>query len=78
MGIFELLVVFVIAWWIVFLAVLPIGVRGQFEDGAVVPGSESGAPSEPMVRKKAIWATAGAAILTAVCFAAYTVFLASV
>ena len=58
-------VVFIIAWWLSFFVVLPIGVKGQFEDnGDVIEGSEEGAPKEPMIRKKAIWATVGALILT--------------
>lgn len=58
-------VVFIITWWLSFFIVLPIGVKGQFEDGGeVIEGSEEGAPKEPMIRKKAIWATGGALILT--------------
>ncbi|KCZ94365.1 DUF1467 family protein [Hyphomonas johnsonii] len=57
-------VVFVIAWWLCFFAVLPIGVRGQFEDGEHTPGTEEGAPVHPMLAKKAIWATIGGVILT--------------
>ena len=30
------IVIFVIVWWLCFFAVLPIGVRGQFEDGSTV------------------------------------------
>ena len=59
------LVVFVITWWLSFFCVLPIGVQGQFEDdGEVVEGTEEGVPKEPMLKKKAIWATIGAVILT--------------
>ena len=69
------IIVFVILWWLVFLAVLPIGVRGQFEDEAgVVPGTEAGAPVRPMLGKKARWATMGAAALTAVLAIASHVF----
>lgn len=61
------LVVFVITWWLSFFCVLPIGVQGQFEDdGEVVEGTEEGAPKEPMLKKKAIWATIGAVILTVI------------
>ena len=76
MGVFETIVVFIIAWWIVFFAVLPIGVRGQFEDGAVTPGTEEGAPAEPMVRKKALWATIGAAIITVIALVVFRLLLA--
>lgn len=57
------LVIFFISWWLVFLAVLPIGVRGQFEDGDIVEGSEPGAPVEHNLRQKAIWATIGAGVI---------------
>ena len=60
------IVIFVMAWWISFFAVLPIGVRGQFEDGEPTPGTEEGAPAQPMLLKKVIWATIGGAILTGI------------
>jgi predicted secreted protein len=58
------LVVFTLGWWISFFVVLPIGVRGQFEDGEPVPGTEEGAPSKPMLAKKALWATGGGLLIT--------------
>ena len=58
-------VVFVITWWLSFFAVLPIGVRGQFEEGDVKDGTEEAAPVNPMLKKKAIWASLGAVVLTA-------------
>ena len=59
------LVVFVISWWLSFFCVLPIGVQGQYEDGGeVTEGTEAGAPKEPMLKKKALWATIGAVVLT--------------
>lgn len=68
------IVIFVIAWWLVFFAVLPIGVRGQFEDDSTVEGTEEGAPVDPMIRKKAIWATFGSALVTALVGAATYIF----
>ena len=41
---FSAFVVFLIIWWLVLFSVLPIGVRGQAEEGEVVKGSEPGAP----------------------------------
>lgn len=62
-------VIFIVSWWIAFLAVLPIGVKGQFEDdGEVAEGTEEGAPKEPMLRKKAIWASFGALGVTVLVF----------
>ena len=39
--------IYVVLWWTVLFAVLPIGVRTQGEDGAVVPGTPESAPSAP-------------------------------
>jgi len=69
-------VVFVMAWWISFFAVLPIGVRGQFEEGGITPGTEEGAPANPMLLKKVLWATIGGAILTGIAVLVVTLLLA--
>lgn len=66
MGIAGATIVFVLGWWITFFAVLPIGVQGQWEDNSTAPGTEEGAPKNPMLAKKAIWATIGAAVITLV------------
>lgn len=75
MGLFEIIVVFVITWWLAFFITLPFGVRGQYEDGEVTPGTEEGAPSNPDLKRKAIWASLGAAGATAVVFISYSLFL---
>lgn len=59
------IIVFVLAWWISFFAVLPIGVKGQWEDGSTIPGTEEAAPNNPMLIKKVIWASGGAVVVTA-------------
>ncbi|WP_291208318.1 DUF1467 family protein [Hyphomonas sp.] len=65
MGIAGAIIVFVMAWWISFFAVLPIGVKGQWEDNSTVPGTEEAAPKNPMLLKKVIWASVAAAVVTA-------------
>ncbi|MEO1553487.1 MAG: DUF1467 family protein [Pseudomonadota bacterium] len=71
-------VVFVITWWLSLFCVLPIGVQSQYEqDGDVIDGTEEGAPKEPMLKKKAIWATGGAVILTLVAHFIVVPWLAS-
>ena len=60
------LVVFTIAWWVSFFAVLPIGVQSQWEDGSTVEGTEEAAPKHHMVGKKAIWASISAVVITAI------------
>ena len=39
--------IYLIIWWTVLFAVLPIGVRTQGEDGVVVPGTPESAPTAP-------------------------------
>jgi predicted secreted protein len=39
--------VYVVIWWVVLFAILPIGVRTQGEDGAIVPGTPESAPTRP-------------------------------
>lgn len=71
-------VVFIITWWLSFFCVLPIGVQGQFEEnGEVIEGSEEGAPKEPMLKKKVIWASGGALVLTLIAHFAVVPWLAS-
>lgn len=63
----QILIVFSVSWWLVFLPALSIGIQNQYEaDTEYAEGSEEGAPVRPMLAKKAIWATIGAAILTAI------------
>jgi predicted secreted protein len=49
--------IYFIVWWLVLFAVLPWGVRSQHESGAVVPGSDPGAPNLPRVLRKLLWTT---------------------
>ena len=56
MGIAGSLMVIVIVWWLVFFMLLPIGVRSQIDEGAVVPGTEPSAPTAPNLIRKAIYA----------------------
>ena len=54
MNISGAIVIYIIWWWVVFLAVLPVGVQGRWEadedDG--VEGAEPGAPVSPELGKK--------------------------
>lgn len=52
-----------VVWWTVLFAVLPFGIRSQAQTGEVVPGSEPGAPSGPVMAVKAIWTTVTAAFV---------------
>jgi predicted secreted protein len=41
------LAIYVVIWWTVLFAVLPIGVRTQGEDSIIVPGTPASAPTNP-------------------------------
>ncbi|MEM7663428.1 MAG: DUF1467 family protein [Pseudomonadota bacterium] len=65
MNIPQIIIVFFVSWWLVFLPALSIGVQGQHEsEEGVVDGTEAGAPVAPMLLKKALWATIGAVVIT--------------
>ncbi|MDQ0468847.1 DUF1467 family protein [Labrys wisconsinensis] len=57
------LALYFVIWWTILFAVLPIGIRSQYEAGEVVPGSEGAAPEKPMLLKKALITTVLAAII---------------
>ena len=78
MDIVGAVVVLIITWWVCFFCVLPIGVQSQYEqDGEVVEGTEEGAPKEPMLKKKALWASGGALVLTLIAHFAIVPWLAA-
>lgn len=49
------IVVLVIAWWIAFQALLPVGVRSPAEEGRKMDG-DPGAPVRPDLFRKGLWA----------------------
>ena len=56
MGIGGSIVVFTVAWWIAFQALLPVGVRNPAEAGVDLAG-DPGAPVRPRLLLKALWAS---------------------
>ncbi len=50
----EIIVIFVIIWWLVLFTILPIGVRREDD---VIQGNDPGAPKNPMLKKKIIYTT---------------------
>lgn len=60
---FSALVVWLIIWWLVLFIILPIGIRGQAEEGDIVEGSEPGAPHSLNIKRKFIQTTVIASIL---------------
>ncbi len=63
----EVVIIFILIWWCVFFAVLPMGVKGRWESNSDgVAGADPGAPADAGLKRKAILATGIAALLTAV------------
>jgi predicted secreted protein len=62
--------IYVVLWWTVLFAVLPIGVRTQDEDGSVVPGTPESAPTTPRLMRVALITTLVSTLLFAAAWAA--------
>jgi predicted secreted protein len=62
--------IYLVIWWTVLFAVLPIGVRTQGEDGAVVPGTPESAPTRPRLVRVAVITTLVSALVFAALWAA--------
>ena len=45
----EIIVIFVVIWWLVLFMVLPFGIQ---KDDEIVGGNDPGAPKNPMLKKK--------------------------
>lgn len=55
---FQFFIFTSLLWWLVFFMALPIGVKTAAEaEEASVAGQEQGAPSKPLLRKKAFYTT---------------------
>ena len=62
--------IYVVLWWTVLFAILPIGVRTQDEDGAVVPGTPGSAPTRPAFLRVILLTTLVSAVVFAAAWAA--------
>ena len=65
MQIGSVIAIFVVIWWLSFVAVLPIGNRSQIEVGEITAGTEPGAPAMPRLLLRALIATGVAMVMTA-------------
>lgn len=74
MGIVSGIVVYMVIWWTVLFAVLPIGVRRASEPGR---GEERGAPERPDLKRKAVITSLVAAVLWLAFYAFYAADLFS-
>ncbi|RMB08827.1 DUF1467 family protein [Eilatimonas milleporae] len=65
MNIATIILVYVICWWMVFFAMLPVGVKAQHEsEDGVVQGTVPSAPVNPNLKKKALITSVIALVLT--------------
>jgi predicted secreted protein len=62
--------IYLVLWWTVLFAVLPIGVRTQGEDGSVVPGTPESAPTAPRLLRVVLLTTLISAALFGAAWAA--------
>ncbi|MFV0294010.1 MAG: DUF1467 family protein [Paracoccus sp. (in: a-proteobacteria)] len=61
------IVLYAVLWFLTLFVLLPIGEVSQEEAGEVVPGTHSGAPQNPALKRKMIWASIISAVLWAGC-----------
>jgi predicted secreted protein len=61
--------IYVVIWWVVLFAMLPIGVRTQAEEGEVSPGTPESAPHSPRLLPKMLATTVVASIVFAAVYA---------
>jgi predicted secreted protein len=61
--------IYVVIWWVVLFAMLPIGVRTQAEEGDVTPGTAESAPHLPHLLPKMVATTVVASIIFALVYA---------
>ena len=66
MSLFTAAVVFILVWWVALFTVLPLGVRGQAEEGDIARGTEPGAPVKSQMKQKFILTTIIAVIAWAI------------
>jgi predicted secreted protein len=66
MSLLTVAAVYFILWWICLFIVLPFGVRTQDEENDTILGTVGSAPLRPMLGRKALAATALAAIVLGV------------
>ncbi|MRX49357.1 DUF1467 family protein [Paracoccus sp. S-4012] len=65
------LILYAVLWFLALFVLLPIGHKSQEEAGEVMPGTPPGAPHDPRLGRKALWAAVIAAVLW--CGAAYLI-----
>ena len=65
MSLVSALAVYFIIWWLCLFVVLPFGVKSQHETDEITPGSEHGAPAQPLLLRKVLATTLLAGLIFA-------------
>jgi predicted secreted protein len=60
--------IYLVIWWVVLFAMLPIGVRTQAEEGDVVPGTTESAPHRPQLLAKLVATTVVSSVVFAIVY----------
>jgi predicted secreted protein len=55
--------IYVVIWWTVLFAILPIGVRTQGEEGVIIPGTPASAPARFSVLRTVLLTTLASSLL---------------
>ena len=63
MSVTSAIVLFAVIWFLTFLIIIPFRVKTQGELGAIVKGTQAGAPEVHNLRKKAIITTGASLVL---------------
>ncbi|MCB2114665.1 MAG: DUF1467 family protein [Parvularculaceae bacterium] len=64
------IVIYILVWWCIFFAMLPIGVTSRWEsDEEKVEGADPGAPTDPNLKKKVLWTSLAAVPVAAIVIA---------
>jgi len=63
-----LIAIYIFIWWTALFAVLPFGVRTQYEEGSVVPGTPESAPAKPRLLRVVVINTVLATIIFAIVY----------
>lgn len=68
MSIPTIIAVYFVIWWISFVAMANVGVKSQKEAGHVVAGTPAGAPDKINLKRKTMWVSLLAALITGFIF----------
>ncbi len=65
MSLLSSVAIYFVIWWLMLFLVLPFGVKSEDATDDLTPGADRGAPSQPLLVRKALATTVLAAIVFA-------------